>query len=94
MPPDYDADPEIERALIAGQKVLAVKRYRELTGASLSDALAAVNAAQRRLVNAGRIDPSALRPRPGRSIALILLGSALAFAALIYHFIAGIPAGR
>jgi ribosomal protein L7/L12 len=41
---DAARDPELLEALAAGKKILAIKRYRELTGASLKESKEAVDA--------------------------------------------------
>lgn len=41
--PEAARDPEVLAALAAGQKILAIKRYRELTGVGLKEAKDAVD---------------------------------------------------
>jgi ribosomal protein L7/L12 len=41
-PPQPSADPEILRLMQAGNKIAAIKRYRELTGVGLAEAQQAV----------------------------------------------------
>ena len=43
---DPNEDPEIQDLLAKGNLAQAVKRYRELTGASISEAQRAINSAQ------------------------------------------------
>jgi len=55
-------DAEIEQQLLAGKTIQAMKRYREMTGATLSEARSAVVEKQRQLRLSGALPP----PRPVR----------------------------
>ncbi|MGH2922980.1 MAG: ribosomal protein L7/L12 [Solirubrobacterales bacterium] len=45
-PPDLADDPEIQDLLAKGNKIQAIKRYRELTGAGLKEAKDAIDRAR------------------------------------------------
>jgi hypothetical protein len=61
-----DIDPEIERALVARNKIAAIKRYRTLTGAGLRNSKNVVDEYERRLLELGRIAPESAATRRTR----------------------------
>jgi hypothetical protein len=83
-------DPDIERAILSGQKIIAIKIYRERTGASLTDALRTVNEAEQQLRVAGRLPANTWEQAGPRirtaAIAFIVVGlCAVVYLTLTQH---------
>jgi hypothetical protein len=66
-------DPEIERALLAGQKIKAIQIYRRATGAGLKEAKSAIEDRERQLRPAGKAGPPPYRPQQRLALQLSLL---------------------
>jgi predicted lysophospholipase L1 biosynthesis ABC-type transport system permease subunit len=82
---DATGDPQIEQALIAGQKIKAIQIYRRATGAGLTEAKKAIEDRQQQLQLAGKLSAPQYTPqqRFALNVSLLLLVICLVILAIL-----------